>query len=222
MCSSPLGNSLAPSHLVLHISLWNCDVGSRVVDLVPACIQLHVVFALQRGEKSHCDWVLSWLEVWLLIFHLFLNCVCEMFFTCMLLCSHGGLLHGFTSQKRSELKFRLLSSCSRTVCCVTWCCDSWGYTRFILNFNNGCFKWNIISGFALQWTMLTSAVDMPCASADRLLLVLTWELSHLNCLCDPLAWEHCSCVAKLQCEVDWPWLQLTVGCGEAVTILPDV
>jgi hypothetical protein len=69
--------------------------------------------------------------------------------------------------------------------------------------------------------MLTSAVDVPRASADRLLLVLTWELSHLNCLCDPLAWEHCSCVAKLQCEVDWPWLQLTVGCGEAVTVLGD-
>jgi len=43
----------------------------------------------------------------------------------------------------------------------------------------------------------------------------------MNCLCDPLQEKHCNCVAKLQCEVDWPWLQLIVDCGEAVTILDD-
>ena len=63
-----------------------------------------------------------------------------------------------------------------------------------------------------------------CSYLEQLKLCLCCNLkhlSHLNCLCDPLHEKHCNYVAKLQCEVDWPWLQLIVDCGEAVTILGD-
>jgi len=33
--------------------------------------------------------------------------------------------------------------------------------------------------------------------------------------------ENYTFVAKLQCKVDWPWLQLIVNCGDAVTVRGD-
>jgi len=56
MFSSPLGNSLNSCDLVL-ISSWNCAIEPWVLYVVPAWVQLCVIFAL---EVSQVDWVPSW------------------------------------------------------------------------------------------------------------------------------------------------------------------
>jgi len=65
--SSLLGNSLDPCDLVLWISSWNSGTDPWV--RVPVCIQMHVVFALQRGEKIQAAWDPSLLAVWQQIIH---------------------------------------------------------------------------------------------------------------------------------------------------------
>jgi hypothetical protein len=84
--------------------------------------------------------------------------------------------------------------CRQVVVCVSpfvICC-------LILSFENDCKQ-----------------LKPTCSCLEQLKLCLCCNLSHLNCLCDPLHEKHCNCVV----EVDWPRLQLIFDCGDAVTIL---
>jgi hypothetical protein len=47
-----------------------------------------------------------------------------------------------------------------------------GFDQIYFELQQWLLQVNTISGFAIQQTMLASAVDMPLASADRLLLVV--------------------------------------------------
>ena len=118
MSSSPLGISLDLYDLVLHISSWNCGTEPSVLDHVPASVQLHVVFALQRREVPSClGSILVESLTTTLPSGCWVVCVrkCSSHACCsaiMVNCSTGS-----TFQKQFKLYSRLLSSHSRNVCC---------------------------------------------------------------------------------------------------------
>ena len=60
---------------VVHNPSLNCDTVSRVLDIVQACFQQHLIFDLQRGEESQVAWDPFSLAALQQIFHFVGLCV---------------------------------------------------------------------------------------------------------------------------------------------------